>query len=69
MTTIPEQISVQQAYRAMCFFLEAYNSRGPSDEIEILLGNLQLMDDGNPFDPAAWDDWLEAVGKLWGPQV
>jgi len=48
----------------MIFFLEALYERTQSDEIGGLLGSLQLMDDGRPFDPAAWHDWVEAVKKL-----
>jgi hypothetical protein len=64
MATIPERITVRQAYTAMIFFLESLYERTQSDEIGGLLGSLQLMDDGRPFDPAAWQDWLEAVEKL-----
>lgn len=54
-------LEVRDAYRAMLFFLENYYRRVPSDEIGALLGGLSLADDGDPMDPAAWSDWLEAV--------
>lgn len=52
----------------MFFFLETEYERVQSDEIGGLLGSLQLTVDGMPMDPGAWQDWLDAVGKLSGLQ-
>jgi len=55
-------LSTEDAYRAMCEFLAAYNRRGPSDDIAALLGSLDLQPDGRPADPAMEGDWSLAVG-------
>jgi hypothetical protein len=54
-------VSVGDAYRAMFGFLEAYFERTRADEVAILLGSMNLADDGKPMDPAMWQDWLIAV--------
>jgi len=56
-----ERISVNDAYRAMFRFLEAYFERTKADEVAVLLGSMNLADDGKPMDPAMWQDWLVAV--------
>ncbi|MEK6733572.1 MAG: hypothetical protein AABY27_00490 [Pseudomonadota bacterium] len=53
-----------EAYEAMFNFLEAYYNRTKSDDIGSLLGDLQLLDDKQPADPAAWRDWLEAIQNV-----
>lgn len=53
-----------EAYQAMFNFLEAHYNRTKSDDIGSLLGDLQLLDDKQPADPAAWRDWLEAVQNV-----
>jgi hypothetical protein len=52
-----------QAYKAMLCFLENYYNKTLSDDLGSLLGDLQLSDDNEPFDPAAWHDWLKALGR------
>lgn len=66
MTTIPERLTLKQAYLAMFIFLDKEYERVPSDELGGLLGSLQLTVDGMPMDPGAWEDWLDAVQKLSG---
>jgi hypothetical protein len=56
-----DRISVRDAYRAMFCFLEAYFERTKADEITVLLGSLDLAEDGGPMDLAMWQDWLTAV--------
>lgn len=51
-----------QVYKAMICFLDAYYNKTLSDDLGSLLGDLQLCDDGGPFDPAAWDDWMRSLG-------
>jgi hypothetical protein len=58
-----ELLSVQDAYRAMFAFLEAYYERTQSEDVGSLLGDLQLDTQGEPFDPAVSADWIEAVQK------
>lgn len=61
---VPERVSVDDAYRAMFEFLEGYLERTRADEIGALLGCMNLAGDGQPMDPAIWDDWMEAVRKV-----
>lgn len=46
--------------------LEQYYGRTQADDVGALLGDLQLAENGEPFDPAAWHDWMEAV--MWVKQ-
>jgi hypothetical protein len=46
----------------MSRFLEQYNMRvGREGDLAAVLSDIQMTADGRPADPAAWDDWLEAV--------
>ena len=56
-------VSVGDAYRAMFGFLEAYFERTRADEVAVLLGSMNMADDGKPMDPALWQDWLMAVQR------
>lgn len=60
-----EKLTIEQAYQAMVFFLEHEYELTKSDEIGGLLGSLSLSiwSDGKPADPAAWQDWLDAVER------
>lgn len=64
MSTENKLITIRQAYIATLHFLEEYYERTKSDEIGGLLGGFLLLEDGMPADPAAWEDWLEAVEKM-----
>lgn len=58
------RLTVLEAYKAMYAYLDHYYFQiGEPDEIGALLGDLRLLDDGTPVDPAAWTDWLDAVKK------
>jgi hypothetical protein len=56
-----EKLTELQAFNAMRKFLDGYWERTHSDDIGVLLGELQLFPDGGTFDPAAWEDWMDAV--------
>ncbi len=56
-------LNEKEAFIAMFYFLDAYFDRTKSDEIGSLLGDLTLLDDGKPADPAAWEDWQVAINK------
>lgn len=58
-----ERLSVEQAFEAMFLFLKDYFERTRSDDIGSLLGDLQIMEDGEPMDPAVWNEWLDCVQK------
>ncbi len=53
-----------QAFHAMQKFLELYYERTHSDDVGSLLGDLQLTSENEPFDPAAWDDWINSVNAV-----
>jgi len=63
-------LTIEQAYRAMHYFVdEAYWERGGKrgDELTLFLSYSEPRweaSDNNPLgtgDPAAWNDWLDAV--------
>lgn len=59
------QLSTKQAYRAMFEFIRGYYYRlGEPEQLGVLLSGFQLHGDDNPIDPAAWEDWLDAVAAV-----
>lgn len=59
-------LTIEQAYRAMFYFLEHEYELTKSDESGGMLGSLSwlIWEDGQgPADPGAWQDWQEAVNK------
>ena len=44
----------------MCLFIDQWYRRA-GDDLTALLGDLLLMEDGEPSDPAAYEDWTEVV--------
>jgi len=62
-----DQLTPILAYKAMLIFIEDYYYRGGEpDEIGLLLGIMQLLDDEKPADPALWDDWIMAIKRVIG---
>lgn len=62
-----DKITVEQAYRAMFYFLENEYELTQSDELGGMLGALSWeIFSGGPADSAAWIDWLHAVKKAVG---
>lgn len=59
-----EQLTIKQAFQVMVSFLENFYERTGADDIGILLGDLQILEDGVTADPAAWEDWLESVDNV-----
>ena len=61
-----ELISPDEAFRAMLKFLETYYIRsGRKADLAAVLSDIQsISEDGLPADPAAWNDWLEAVRSV-----
>lgn len=58
------QMSEKRAFMAMVFYLEAYYARTNYDIIGGILSDLMLVDDdSHTADPAAWEDWMDAVDK------
>jgi hypothetical protein len=63
------ELKEKQAYLAMFAFLEAHYARTGSDDIGSLLGDLSLLPDGGPADPAVTDDWSKAVADAKSGRV
>jgi hypothetical protein len=60
-----EKITLLQAYKAMYEFLgDLYYREGQPDNLGGFLGGLQLLENGNTADPAAWTDWLDVVNRI-----
>ena len=59
-----ETITQLQAYNAMIIFLQNYYLRvGEPDALGILLGGMEFVSEGTTRDPAAWEDWLDAINE------
>jgi hypothetical protein len=51
----------QQAYAAMYYFLKQIWERTKSDDLGGILGDLSVLPDGTPADPAVPKDWNRAI--------
>ena len=56
-----KKLTELQAFNAMRRFLEGYYERTNSDDVGHYLEIYNYVEDGGTFDPAAWEDWIEAV--------
>jgi hypothetical protein len=64
------KVSALEAYKAMFLFLEKYNEQIKADEINVLLGSMDLniFGGGNrPADPAMWDTWERCLAEVLRP--
>ena len=59
-----QTLTVEQAYRAMLAFLEREVELTESSDLADLLAGYRLDEDGRTSDPALWEEWLEAVGRV-----
>lgn len=59
-----EIMTALQAFKAMKLFLEKYYENTSSEDIASLLGDLQFLENNEPIDPGAWEDWLKCVHKV-----
>jgi len=57
-------MSEHEAFLAMFAFLEAEYELSKSDGIGALLGTMSLLPDGQPSDPAIFEQWREACRKV-----
>jgi hypothetical protein len=57
-------MTVEQAYRAMLAFLQREVELTESSDLADLVSEYKLGPDGQTRDPALWEEWLEAVGKV-----
>jgi hypothetical protein len=60
-----ENLTIEQAYEVMFEFIKGYYYRlGEPDLLGLLLGGFRFLESEKSADPAAWEDWLEAVKKV-----
>lgn len=59
-----DSITALQAYQAMLAFLQREVGLTESSDLADLVSEYRLGTDGRPADPALWNAWLEAVGKV-----
>ena len=57
--SLVEHLSDKEAFLVMTEFVWQYERRMGDDLITLLGDDIEA--DGNPTDPAAWDDWLDCV--------
>ena len=59
-----KKLSVTEAYQAMYIFLQNLYERTNSDDLGGFLGEMSLLQDEKPADPAVWEDWIKAIKQL-----
>jgi hypothetical protein len=64
MNAADNTITVEQAYRIMLAFLEREVDLTESSDLADLVSEYKLGADGKTRDPAIWEEWMEAVGKV-----
>jgi hypothetical protein len=64
MSAADKTITIEQAYRVMLAFLEREVDLTESSDLADLVSEYKLGADGKTRDPAIWEEWLEAVGKV-----
>jgi hypothetical protein len=57
------RLTDEQAFQVMRDFLWQF-ARRAGDDLITLLGDIEPLEDGQPTDPAAWEDWLESVRRI-----
>ncbi len=57
-------LTKKEAFLAMYSFLEHEYEMTKSDDIGGLLGSMSLLQDGGTADPAAMQDWEDAIKKV-----
>lgn len=58
-------LTLEESYKVMYAFLEGYYQRlNRPDLLAMLLGGFRLRDHISTVDPAAWEDWLDAVAAV-----
>lgn len=53
-------LTEREAFLAMSEFIWRFACRA-GDDLLTLVGDTDLLDDGEPTDPAVWDDWMECI--------
>lgn len=62
-TSDEDLLTPRQAFLAMTDFIWEFSQRA-GDDLLTLIGDTGIEADGDPTDPAAWDDWLASVAKI-----
>lgn len=58
-------LTLGEAYRVMCIFIERYNARGTSNTLDLLADiGLSAWRDGSSADPAQLQDFLDASKEV-----
>jgi hypothetical protein len=58
--SITSGLTEREAFLAMSEFIWRFACRA-GDDLLTLVGDTELLEDGEPTDPAAWDDWTDCV--------
>lgn len=58
------RLTMNDAYDAFVDFLEKYYQKTHIGDIGSLIGDMLLLKDDKPTDPAALEDWNESVSKI-----
>jgi hypothetical protein len=53
----------KEAFEAMTRFLTAFYKRTGGD-MDTLIADIEIQDDGVTNDPAAWSDWMQYVAEV-----
>jgi hypothetical protein len=64
MSAADKTITVEQAYQVMLAFLQREVELTESSDLADLVSEYKLGADGKTRDPAIWEEWMEAVGKV-----
>jgi hypothetical protein len=58
------ELTPEQALRAMFFYLTDYWRQFNDAAVTDVLGDIQPAEAGETSDHAAWDDWMNSVGRV-----
>ena len=59
----PVTLTPREAFLVMTDYIWRY-AQSAGDDLITLLGDTTLLTDGQPTDPAAWEDWLASVARI-----
>jgi len=58
-----ETLSLREAFLTMSDFIWRFAQRA-GDDLLTLIGDTGLESDGQPTDPAAWEDWIDSAARI-----
>jgi hypothetical protein len=56
-------LNEREAFMAMSLFVKQFADRA-GDDLLTLIGDIAMGSEGETFDPAAWDDWMDCVRMI-----